>query len=42
MEKTKHKLPQEAVQLYNLFIHGDISRRAGSLEFSSCAHETER
>ena len=28
MEETKPKLPQEAVQLYNLFIHGDISRRA--------------
>src|SRR6185369_6734838 len=27
MEPTKPKLPLEAVQLYNLFIHGDISRR---------------
>jgi carboxymethylenebutenolidase len=27
MEPTKPKLPREAVQLYNLFIHGDISRR---------------
>src|SRR6202049_4129619 len=28
MEPTKHKLPSEAIQLYNLFIHGEISRRA--------------
>jgi carboxymethylenebutenolidase len=28
MEPTKPKLPAEAVQLYNLFIHGEISRRA--------------
>src|ERR1035438_1167994 len=28
MEPTKPKLPTEAVQLYNLFIHGEISRRA--------------
>jgi carboxymethylenebutenolidase len=28
MEQAKPKLPVEAVQLYNLFIHGDISRRA--------------
>ena len=27
MESTKPKLPREAVQLYNLFIHGEISRR---------------
>jgi carboxymethylenebutenolidase len=27
MEPTKPKLPREAVQLYNLFIHGEISRR---------------
>jgi len=27
MEPTKPKLPREAVALYNLFIHGDISRR---------------
>src|SRR3979411_900769 len=27
MEPTKPKLPGEAVQLYNLFIHGEISRR---------------
>src|SRR5271167_1067103 len=27
MEPTKTKLPSEAVTLYNLFIHGDISRR---------------
>lgn len=27
MEPTKPKLPLEAVQLYNLFIHGEISRR---------------
>jgi carboxymethylenebutenolidase len=27
MEPTKPKLPVEAVQLYNLFIHGEISRR---------------
>jgi carboxymethylenebutenolidase len=28
MEPTKPKLPSEAIQLYNLFIHGEISRRA--------------
>jgi carboxymethylenebutenolidase len=28
MEPTKPKLPSEAVELYNLFIHGVISRRA--------------
>src|SRR5271154_1727875 len=28
MEPTKPKLPSEAVQLYNLFIHGELSRRA--------------
>jgi len=27
MEHTKSKLPSEAIQLYNLFIHGEISRR---------------
>src|SRR5262252_6060074 len=27
MEPTKPKLPLEAIQLYNLFIHGDISLR---------------
>jgi len=27
MEPTKPKLPREAVQLYNLFIHGEIGRR---------------
>ena len=27
MEPTKPKLPREAVQLYNLFIHGEISLR---------------
>jgi len=27
MEPTKPKLPLEAVQLYNLFIHGEITRR---------------
>jgi carboxymethylenebutenolidase len=27
MEQSKPKLPSEAVQLYNLFIHGEISRR---------------
>lgn len=27
MESTKPKLPAEAIQLYNLFIHGEISRR---------------
>src|SRR5580658_8265903 len=27
MEPTKPKLPSEAVQLYNLFIHGEMSRR---------------
>src|SRR4029077_11844296 len=28
MEPTRPKLPKEAIQLYNLFIHGEISRRA--------------
>jgi carboxymethylenebutenolidase len=28
MERTRAKLPAEAVELYNLFIHGVISRRA--------------
>jgi carboxymethylenebutenolidase len=28
MEPTKPKMPSEAVELYNLFIHGAISRRA--------------
>src|SRR5579863_1959946 len=28
MEPTKPKVPSEAIQLYNLFIHGVISRRA--------------
>ncbi len=28
MEPTRPKLPTEAIQLYNLFIHGDITRRA--------------
>ena len=28
MEPTKPKVPGEAVRLYNLFIHGEISRRA--------------
>jgi carboxymethylenebutenolidase len=28
MEPTRPKLPEEAVELYNLFIHGVISRRA--------------
>src|SRR5579872_161847 len=28
MESAKPKLPAEAVELYNLFIHGVISRRA--------------
>lgn len=27
MEKTMPKLPREAIELYNLFIHGEISRR---------------
>src|SRR5262245_66468716 len=27
MEPKKQKLPSEAIQLYNLFIHGEISRR---------------
>ena len=27
MDSTKPKLPREAVELYNLFIHGEISRR---------------
>src|SRR3984885_14720487 len=27
LETTKSKLPAEAIQLYNLFIHGEISRR---------------
>ena len=28
MEQAKPKMPKEAIQLYNLFIHGEISRRA--------------
>src|SRR4029077_93201 len=28
MEPTKPKLPREAIQLYDRFIHGEISRRA--------------
>src|SRR5258708_31628451 len=28
MEPTKAKVPSEAIELYNLFIHGVISRRA--------------
>ncbi len=28
MESTKPNVPAEAIQLYNLFIHGEISRRA--------------
>ena len=28
MEPTKPKLPGEAIELYNDFIHGEISRRA--------------
>jgi carboxymethylenebutenolidase len=28
MEPTRQPLPKEAIQLYNLFIHGDIGRRA--------------
>src|SRR5438309_11556307 len=28
IEPTKPKLPREAIQLYNDFIHGEISRRA--------------
>ena len=28
MQPTRPKLPSEAVQLYNLFIHGEISRRS--------------
>ena len=28
MEPTKPKLPAEAIQLYNLYIHGEIGRRA--------------
>src|ERR1700685_248088 len=27
MEPTRPKLPSEAIALYNLFIHGEISRR---------------
>src|ERR1700720_5009755 len=27
MEPTRPKLPSEAIELYNLFIHGEISRR---------------
>jgi carboxymethylenebutenolidase len=27
MEPTKPKLPREAIELYNDFIHGEISRR---------------
>jgi carboxymethylenebutenolidase len=28
MEPTKPKLPLEAIELYNDFIHGEINRRA--------------
>jgi len=28
MDQARHKLPKEAIQLYNLFIHGQITRRA--------------
>ena len=28
MKPTKNKLPREAIELYNDFIHGEISRRA--------------
>src|SRR4249920_251489 len=28
MDQARPKLPKEAIQLYNLFIHGQISRRA--------------
>jgi len=28
MEPTESKLPSEAIELYNDFIHGEISRRA--------------
>jgi carboxymethylenebutenolidase len=28
MDQARPKLPKEAIQLYNLFIHGEISRRA--------------
>jgi hypothetical protein len=28
VEPTKPKLPSEAIELYNDFIHGEISRRA--------------
>ncbi len=28
MEPTKPKLPSEAIQLYNEFIHGEITRRS--------------
>jgi carboxymethylenebutenolidase len=37
MDPTKPKLPGEAIQLYNLFIHGEISRRdfmAGVQQFA--------
>jgi carboxymethylenebutenolidase len=27
MEQKRPKLPSEAIELYNLFIHGEISRR---------------
>src|ERR1700722_18301247 len=27
VEQTKPRLPSEAIQLYNLFIHGEITRR---------------
>src|SRR5262245_50805785 len=27
MQPTRPKLPREAIELYNLFIHGEISRR---------------
>jgi carboxymethylenebutenolidase len=28
MEPTERKLPPEAIEIYNKFIHGEISRRA--------------
>src|SRR5579871_602582 len=28
MDQSRPKMPKEAIQLYNLFIHGEISRRA--------------
>jgi len=43
MEPTKPKLPGEAIQLYNLFIHGEISRRdfmAGVQRFAAVSPPT--